>query len=778
MLFAILAPLFLAIFIPLLSKRKQQIHTGIFVLFIPLLIFIYFIRYVGKNFEPIFQSYQWIPSLHINLDFYLDGLSLLFVLLISGIGTLVVLYSIYYLSKSERLDQFYVYLLMFMTAMLGIVLSDNLFVLYTFWELTSVSSFLLIGYWHERERSRYGALKSMMITIFGGLSMLGGFILLYVISGTTSIQAIMEQSMTIIDHPLFIFVLLFILIGAFTKSAQFPFHIWLPDAMEAPTPVSAYLHSATMVKAGIFLVARFFPLLSLSEWFFIIVTTFGIITLVWGSYMAVRQTDLKAILAFSTVSQLGMVMAMLGFGTEIAIFAAMFHILNHATFKGSLFMIAGIIDLQTGTRDIRKLGKLFTLLPITATLALFGTFSMAGVPLPFLNGFYSKELFFTASLQLQGSHAISDALITIVPFLAVIGSIFTFVYSIYFFFGVFIKKRHKNEAPYSAEVRNIPFGMILSPLLLVIGVIVIAIVPNVFNQSFLAHAATSVVGTSAIESITFWHGFNLPFIMTLIVLIVGGILALTQSKWAKIYNALPGNLSFNRLYDYSIHSLDYYSENITNFYMRGSLRIYMLIILGATFIISFIFMYLTNGFTIDFSDLASITVLEMVVVSAIIVAAIGTIYARNNVAVILILGITGYGVAILFVLYRAPDLALTQLVIETVSITMFLLCFYHFPKLQKRTESFSTKTINLIVSAGFGLLMALIGISAFSSNAFEKISDYFIETSLPIGGGKNIVNVILVDMRGIDTLFEIAVLGIAGLTVFSLIRLRKDKEAD
>src|SRR5699024_4488984 len=398
MIFAILAPLLIAFFVPLISRIKNKVHTGVFIFFVPLTIFLYFLQFIGTNFTPLTQTYRWIPSLHINFDLYLDGLSLLFVLLISGIGSLVVLYSTFYLKRTERLGQFYVYLLMFMAAMLGILLSDNVFVLYTFWELTSISSFLLIGYWHFKERSRYGALKSMLITVFGGLSMFGGFILLSVVTGTTSIRAMIEQTDVILNSEFLPLILTFILLGAFTKYAQFSFHIWLADAMEAPTPVSAYLHSATMVKAGLYLVARFFPIFSNYEWFFIIVSTFGVITLCWASYMAVRQTDLKAILAYSTVSQLGMIMAMLGFGTNIAIFAAVFHILNHATFKGSLFMVAGIIDVQTGTRDIRRLGKLFTLMPITGTLALFGTFSMAGFPLPFLNGFYSKELFFESTL--------------------------------------------------------------------------------------------------------------------------------------------------------------------------------------------------------------------------------------------------------------------------------------------------------------------------------------------------------------------------------------------
>ncbi|MUV39561.1 Na(+)/H(+) antiporter subunit A1 [Lentibacillus sp. JNUCC-1] len=446
MIIAVLAPLLAAIFIPLVSKYKHTIHTGFFVLPVPLIIFTYFVTFIGRGFSPQLELTKWIPSLDINFSFYLDGLSLLFVLLISGIGSLVVLYSIYYLDRSERLDQFYVYLLMFMTAMLGVVLSDNIFVLYTFWELTSISSFLLIGYWHFKERSRYGALKSMLITIFGGLSMFGAFILLYVISGTTSIQSMIAQSDTVLSSSYLPLILVLILLGAFTKSAQFPFHIWLPDAMEAPTPVSAYLHSATMVKAGLFLIARFSPLLSAYEWFYIIVTSVGIITMCWASYMAVRQTDLKAILAFSTISQLGMIMGMFGFGTELAIFAAVFHILNHATFKGSLFMVAGIIDHETGTRDIRKLGGLATIMPIAATLTLLGTFSMAGIPLPFLNGFYSKELFIDSALHLDGSMAgLAGILTAAIPYLVVLGSIFTFVYSMYFLFGIFTGKHKKNN---------------------------------------------------------------------------------------------------------------------------------------------------------------------------------------------------------------------------------------------------------------------------------------------------------------------------------------------
>lgn len=773
MIFAVLIPLLIACFIPYLSKIKHKIHTGYFVFIIPFVIFIYFVQFIGSDFNPVRQTVNWIPSMGINFDFYLDGLSLLFVLLISGIGALVVLYSIFYLSSKERLGQFYVYLLMFMSAMLGVVLSDNIFVLYTFWELTSISSFLLIGYWHFKERSRYGALKSMMITIFGGLSMFGGFILLSVITGTTSIQQMIAQSDMILASDYLPLILILILLGAFTKSAQFPFHIWLPDAMEAPTPVSAYLHSATMVKAGLFLVARFSPVFSGYELFFIIVSLIGILTLCWGSYMAVKQTDLKAILAFSTISQLGMIMAMLGFGTEAAVFAAVFHILNHATFKGSLFMVAGIIDHETGTRDIRKLGGLLTFMPMTATLALFGTFSMAGVPLPFFNGFYSKELFFDAALGLEAATILSQA----IPYLAVFGSIFTFVYSMYFFFGVFTGPKQFNLLP--KKPHEAPIGMLISPIVLVIGVVVIGLFPNLTNAPFLLHAAQAVNGAVEFHEVKFWHGFDSPpLLMSLTVVGVGTALFLTRKKWESVYTVLPGKLSFNKAYDKLLEKIDSYSAGVTNYYMNGSLKTYMSLILGTTLIVTFIFMLLTNGFALSTDNLADFTVLEISVVVIMIIAAIATIFMNHNVAAILVLGVVGFGVAILFVIYRAPDIALTQLVIETISVALFLLCFYHLPKLKKSTDSAKTKFANATIAIGFGALMTAIGISAHSSYWFDSISEYFIETSYTLGGGDNIVNVILVDMRGLDTLFEITVLGIAALAIIGLIRYKKNKGAE
>lgn len=776
MALTVLIPLLFAFLIPSLSKFKSKIHTGVFVLIVPVTLFLYFIRFLGKGFKPKSEHLNWISSLSMNLDFYLDGLSLLFVLLITGIGSLVVFYSIFYLDYTEQLKQFYIFLLMFITAMLGVVLSDNIFVLYTFWELTSISSFLLIGYWHYKEKSRYGALKSMLITISGGLSMLGGFVLLFVITGSSNIQTIIGQADLVLDSPYLLLVMSFILIGAFTKSAQFPFHIWLPDAMEAPTPVSAYLHSATMVKAGIYLVARFSPVFSGYEWFTIIVSLVGIITLCWGSYMAVRQTDLKAILAFSTISQLGMIMSMLGFGTKAAIFAALFHILNHATFKGSLFMIAGIIDHETGSRDIRKLGGLLFFMPFTAFLALFSTFSMAGIPLPFLNGFYSKEMFFDSMLHLpESSNAFSSLLITVIPYFAVIGSIFTFVYSMYLFFGVFLGKKHLNQLP--KKPHEASAGLLISPFILVFGIIFIGLFPNIANESLISHAATSVTGVVSNTVIEYWHGFIPAFILSLVVVGIGTLLVTTREKWKPIYKAIPGRFSFNKVYDGLINRVNRYSEKITNTYMTGSVRSYMIYILMATTLGTLFILFYTNSFVISFKNLSPITIIEISIAFIMIIAAIATLFANHNLSAILILGVVGLGTAMLFVVYRAPDLALTQLVIETISMTLFLLTFYHLPKLRKRREKVRTNLVNLIISIGFGLTLTLIGIASISSRTTDKISDYFINTALTEGGGTNIVNVILVDMRGLDTLFEITVLAIAALAIHSLVQFGKDKGA-
>ncbi len=787
---AILSPFLLAVFIPLLYKHFRKIHTGWFVLVLPVILFLYLLQFIKGNVEgnQITKTLSWIPSLGIDFTVYVDGLGLLFALLITGIGALVVLYSIYYLSKDkESLHTFYVYLLMFMGAMLGVVLSDNLIVLYTFWELTSLSSFLLIGYWYHREKSRYGAQKSMLITVFGGLSMLAGFILLGMMADTFSIRELIAQADTIPSHPLFIPALLLVLLGAFTKSAQFPFHIWLPDAMEAPTPVSAYLHSATMVKAGIYLVARLSPVFAGSaEWLWL-VAGFGIITLFWGSFSAVKQTDLKSILAFSTISQLGMIMSMLGIGAAalhydylddniylIATTAAIFHLINHATFKGSLFMVVGIVDHETGTRDIRKLGGLMTLMPITFTLAIIGSFSMAGLP-PF-NGFLSKEMFFTAMVHASTLNIFNfDTWGVLFPILAWIASIFTFIYSMILVFKTFTGKYQPEKL--DKKPHEAPLGMLISPIVLASLVIIIAFFPNLIAKGLIEPAMVSIHPTllemgSFNTKIYFWHGWNLELFMTIGVIGIGSALFLTLTKWSGFYDLFPKRLTLNNLYDHGLISMERSATKLNSLYMTGSIRNYLVFIFGFMIFALGGSLLTKNAFVVDFTAAAPVGLYEVVLALVLVAGVLTILFSKSRLSAIIALGAVGYSIALFFVLFRAPDLALTQLLVETVSVALFLLCFYHLPEYKKQQKRLSFRLTNLLISLGVGTVVTLIALSANSTRLFDSISSYYVDASYTEAGGKNMVNVILVDFRGFDTLFEIVVLGIGALGIYSMIKLR------
>ncbi|MED1457984.1 MULTISPECIES: Na+/H+ antiporter subunit A [Bacillus] len=791
--FAILSPFLLAFVVPFLYKYVKRIHTGWFVLILPILLFTYFIQmlHITSNGRTLFSQAEWIPSLGMNFTVYVDGLSLLFALLITGIGSLVVLYSIFYLSKEkEQLGSFYTYLLMFMTAMLGVVLSDNMVVLYLFWELTSISSFLLIGYWYKRERSRYGATKSLLITVFGGLAMLGGFILIYLITDSFSIREAVNQLQLIMASPYFIPAMILILLGAFTKSAQFPFYIWLPDAMEAPTPVSSYLHSATMVKAGIYLVARFSPIFAISEVWFWTISIVGLVTLFWGSFHAVRQNDLKAILAYSTVSQLGMIMLMLGVGAAAihennpaffgaAVLAAIFHLINHATFKGSLFMAAGIIDHETGTRDIRKLGGLMTIMPITFTITLIGTFSMAGLP-PF-NGFLSKELFFTSMIR------ISDISFTdvstwgaIFPALAWLASVFTFIYSMMLLFKTF--RGRLNIDQLEKKPHEAPIGMLIPPIILAALVVTFFFFPNILAYSVIEPAIAAII-PEAIETgsrfsvkIEAWHGFQPELYMTIGVVVLGTIGYLTLAKWRPMYNIFKEKWSFNALYDRSLIGLEKGSYRLTNSYMTGFLRDYLVYVFGFMIIVIGGVMFYQQAFSFQTDQAASIGTYEVILSLVMVAATIATVFASSRLTAIIALGVMGYTLSLFFVIFRAPDLALTQLIIETISVALFLLCFYHLPKLSLKQKTRRFKMTNFIISLGVGVVVTCLAFASTSQQSLDTISTYFIENSYKLAGGDNIVNVILVDFRGFDTLFEITVLAIAALGIYGLLKTQAKRK--
>ncbi|WP_107924118.1 Na+/H+ antiporter subunit A [Lysinibacillus parviboronicapiens] len=791
----IFIPMLAAILVPFLYKSIKNIHTGWFVLAVPATLVIIYASYIAKVAKgEVFQAeLPWIPSLDISVVSYLDGLSLLFSLLITGIGSLVVLYSIFYLDKhKEKLHNFYVYLLLFMSAMLGVVQSDHLITLYFFWELTSISSFLLIGYWYTRDASRFGALKSMMITVGGGLMMLGGFILLSIMGGTYSIRELIVIAPDLVGHPLFTWSLVLLLLGAFTKSAQFPFYIWLPDAMEAPTPVSAYLHSATMVKAGLYLVARFTPIFAVSELWVWLVTGVGLLTLFWGSFFALKQTDLKGILAFSTVSQLGLIMSLLGGGAvafhvngaadlvfKFAAFAAIFHLINHATFKGSLFMIAGIIDHETGTRDIRKLGGLMSIMPLSFTVAAIGSFSMAGLP-PF-NGFLSKEMFLSAMLALNEFELFGfDTWGALFPIVAWIASIFTFIYSFYFVFRTFAGQYKPEQFP--RKPHEAPIGMLISPMILAAFVVIIFFIPNLIGDTFVKPAVQAIQpflydSPSAIDiHVSAWHGLQPELFMTIGIVIIGVLLFVALPKWQGLYNLFPRSLTFNNAYDKIMQGLDVGLYRISRLYMTGSMRHYLLYMFSGIVAIVLGTLFVKDAFSISFEGAAPIRSYQIILIIVLVIGTATTILAKSRLTAIIGLGSVGYTVALFFVIFNAPDLALTQLVIETISVALFLLAFYHLPKLGKREERMRFQLNRAIISIAVGVMVTLIALSAHSQKLIPSISKYYKETVYSLAGGGNIVNVILVDYRGFDTLFEITVLSIAGMAILAMIKLRMNRK--
>ncbi|MDW8544205.1 MULTISPECIES: Na+/H+ antiporter subunit A [Staphylococcus] len=781
---SVLLPLIFALIIPIVYRFYKRIHLGWFVLPIPVVLFIYFLSYISLTMSGnnIMQKANWMPHFGMNFNLYVDGLGLLFSLLITGIGSLIVLYSISYLSRQEQLGNFYCYLLLFMGAMLGVVLSDNLIILYLFWELTSFSSFLLISFWRDKQASIYGAQKSMLVTVFGGLSLLGGIILLSIAGGTTSIQELIHNVSEIQTSPFFILSLILVLIGAITKSAQFPFYIWLPDAMEAPTPVSAYLHSATMVKAGLYLVARVTPIFAVSQGWIWSVTLIGLITLLWASFNATKQQDLKGILAFSTVSQLGMIMSMLGIGAVsyhfegsesqlyVAAFtAAVFHLINHATFKGALFMVTGAIDHSTGTRDVNKLGGLLTIMPISFTITIITSLSMAGIP-PF-NGFLSKESFLESMIEITNANIFSlNTLGILIPIIAIIGSIFTFVYSVRFIGQIFLGSHKVDELPKKAH--EVSILMLISPAILAVLVVVFGFFPSILTGTIIDPAVNAISqSTGKPTEFHMFHGFTPAFFSTLVIYVIGILLIFTFGYWIRLLHLQPTKLTLNYWYDKFGQVTPDYSGKFTDSYVTGFTRNNLIIIFASLIVITLVTLLVTP-FNIDFKDVSAVRPFELIIVVLIITAASMIIFAKSRLFSIIMASAVGYSVAIFFIFFGAPDLALTQFVVESISTALFLLCFYHLPNLNRHKETRTFKLVNIVIAVCAGIVVTVLGLIAYGNRHFGSIAEFYKSNVYDLAHGTNMVNVILVDFRGTDTLFESAVLGIAGLGVYTMIKLR------
>lgn len=718
--------------------------------------------------EVLTVGWPWFPALGLSLAFRLDGLGLMFGLLILGIGLLIVPYARYYLAEHEPIGRFYAFLLLFMGSMLGVVLAENLLLLLVFWELTSLSSFLLIGYWKHQAEARQAARMALAVTGGGGLALLAGILLLGRITGSLDLTTILQSGAVIEAHALYAPALVLILLGVFTKSAQFPFHFWLPSAMAAPTPVSAYLHSATMVKAGVFLLARLYPALSGSDLWFYLVGTTGLATFVLGGYFALFKHDIKGLLAYSTISHLGLITLLFGFGIAEAAVAGVFHIINHATFKASLFMAAGIIDHEAGTRDMRRVNGLWNYMPYTAILAIVSAAAMAGVPL--LNGFLSKEMFFAEAL---GFSRLEEGN-WLVPFAAVVGGIFSVAYSARFVHDVFFNgepidlPRVPHEPPLWMKL---PMA-VLTTLTMLVGTL-----PALMVGPLLATAAASVLQAPLPPySLAIWHGFNQPLLMSLVALMGGALIYWNRSYLFDLHDHVLPSISAKRIYDTLLQGLLRAAAKITAALQNGSLQRYLLLLLMSSLVAGAYPFVSPEAGAGRISGAASAGVAHEDVDTMVIgiwflvtAGAVGTVLLhRRRFEALVALGAVGLAVSLLFARFSAPDLALTQLVVEIVTIVLLLLALYFLPQ-HTPSESSSTHILrDAVLASSLGLGVGALA-WAILARPSDSISPFYLQQSVPGGGGTNVVNVILVDFRGFDTLGEITVLAIAGLGIFMLL---------
>ncbi|THH37037.1 monovalent cation/H+ antiporter subunit A [Aliishimia ponticola] len=701
---------------------------------------------------------NWLPQLGLSASFFLDGLGLLFAGMILGVGLLIIIYARYYLSPEDPMGQFYTYLLLFQGAMLGIVLSDNILLLLIFWELTSLSSFLLIGFWKHLPEGRQGARMALAVTGSGGLAMIGGMLILGNIVGSYNLTDILAAGDIIKASEWYLPALILILLGAFTKSAQFPFHFWLPHAMAAPTPVSAYLHSATMVKAGVFLMARMWPALAgTPEWFYIVATT-GLITMVIGALIALFKDDLKALLAFSTVSHLGLLTMLLGFGTKLAAVVAVFHIINHLTFKATLFMTAGIIDHETHTRDIKALGGLRKLMPITFVIGTVAALSMAGIPL--FNGFLSKEMMLE-----EASHTVWAGSHHAVPILATVGALLSVAYSFRFIVHVFFGPVRDD---YPSKPHDPPVGMWLSPALLMVLVVVIGVLPAAIVGPLVAVAGEAVIGGGKMPyySLKIWHGIT-PALYMSIIAIIGGLLLLAMHRpLDRLWNALP-RPEAKAMFDALVAAMASLSRTITETLHTGAISRYLSIFVVATVALGLI---AASGSSLPPVTREMLPVPGVVLIGwVVLITAIGSVFFmhRSRFRALVMIGVIGLMISSGFVYLSAPDLALTQISVETVTIMLLLLALHFLPK---DTPIESSRALR--IRDGVIALIGGVGVAAmtyaFLLRDVSTISDYHLANAKTGGGGTNVVNVILVDFRGYDTYGEIIVLGVAGLIIFAV----------
>ena len=690
----------------------------------------------------------WAPSLGLSLSFNLDGLGLLFAFLISAIGALVVLYASAYLENHPQAGRFYASLFAFMGSMLGVALSDNVLTLFVFWELTGFSSFLLIGFEHDREDARSAALQALIVTGGGGLALLAAGVLLIDITGTASLSAMARNGASVAAHPLYAIVVILALGAAFTKSAQVPFHFWLPNAMAAPTPVSAYLHSATMVKAGVYLIARMTPILGATALWTNVVTAAGGVTMLVGAYRSVQETDLKRILAYSTVSALGLMTMLLGVGTRQAIAAALVYLVAHACYKGALFLVAGAIDHETGSRDIEALSGLRRMMPLTALAGGTAALSMAGVPLMF--GFVAKDGAYETLLsgELWGLLAITVIASMLLGVAGMVAGVLPF------------------QGRPSVEAHEPVWRLWLPPLLLAAIGVVAGLIPAFINEP-LSAAAGAILRVNSSVSLAVWHGFSVVLLLSLLTLF-GVAITYTQRD---VIRRLTWRAPFGteQLYTGTMTALSAVSRVIGPPLHSASLRSYVMVIVVTTFVIAGAALWTASDVP-GSRPRTDVRLHEVLVVAVIIAGAIAATLAKSTMAAVLSLGVVGYGVAMTFLLYGAPDLAMTQFSVETLTVIIYVLVFRHFRNLGPLSPPL-VRYRDLLIGAGNGILIGGLVLSVSITETAARLREYFVEFGPTLAHGRNIVNVILVDFRGFDTMGEITVLATAAIGVRALLRI-------
>jgi multicomponent Na+:H+ antiporter subunit A len=705
---------------------------------------------------PQIVSMPWAPSLGLTLQFNLDGLGLLFALMITVIGALIVLYASAYMTGHAHIGRLLAWLFVFMGAMLGVVLSDNLFVLFVFWELTGFASFLLIGFEHDRAAARASAMQALLVTGAGGIALLAGAALLAQIAGVSTISGVLASGAHVSSHPFYLVCTTLFLLAAFTKSAQIPFHFWLPNAMAAPTPVSAYLHSATMVKAGVYLLARMTPILGGTTFWSTALMVVGGVTMAGAAWRSVQETDLKRVLAFSTVSALGSLVLMLGIGTPGAFVAAVVFMIAHAGYKGALFMVAGAIDHEAGTRDVSRLSGLRSLMPKTALAAALAAASMMGLPLFF--GFFGKELFYEAGWQYAGA---AGLLLTV----SVASNALSGVAGLIAGMGPFAGARMTG----ADHVHEPAWPMWFGPMFLAVSGVVVALAPGLVNGP-IALAVASLTGSVAPLRLVLWHGFTPVLGLSALTLALAGGL---YTQRALLRRSLPRSLGSEGTYRVALALLDALSVRVAPALQSGSLRSYVLVLILATggLLGSALFV---GGGGWSIAQLTSVRAHEVLITALICAGALMAARATSSMKAVLALGAVGYGVALLFVLYGAPDLAMTQFSVETLTVVIFVLVFRmfgSFAHLSSRLVRTRDAIIAGVVGVGVSTLVLLVG----AGNTASRLSEYFVEAGPTLAHGRNIVNVILVDFRGFDTLGEITVLAVAAIGVHALLRISADE---